>query len=85
MPRRGTNIHHILTPNPVAMTDTMPLDESPDTTANQAIFRHITCEKCGKRLLVEAQTGTQTHRCPICQAMLQTTFCDGHLTVTLAS
>ena len=66
------------------MTDTMPLDESPDTTANQAIFRYITCEKCGKRLLVETQTGTQTHRCPICQAMLQTTFCDGHLTVTLA-
>ena len=62
-------------------------DGRPDEGSGEtpAIHRYITCEKCGKRMLVEISAGAREHRCPVCQAMFTTIFENGHLTTVFTA
>ena len=44
-------------------------------------YRYISCEKCGKRMLVEIVDGTHHHRCPVCQAEFVTRHQSGQLEI----
>jgi LSD1 subclass zinc finger protein len=69
-----------------AMAPAIPEHNGPDTeNSAPAVHRYIICEHCGKRMLVEIREGAQNHRCPVCQANLQTHFQAGQLTVTVSS
>ena len=83
----NTDSQHATFPSRLLAIMTTPSNDAPATDAAvpagaaPAMYRYINCEKCGKRMLVEIREGIQAHRCPVCQAVLQTTFRDGQLTV----
>lgn len=45
------------------------------------LHRYVSCEACGKRMLVDIEAGIHAHRCPVCGVGFVTDYSDAGLSL----